>query len=439
MSAEVPSVGDVGRRAPWTRALNWYAQGGRRRVVSCWLVSLVLALVLLVAAERYITGDVFYYRRRIRYWGSVGLAHTLNEYPTPVVWILSIPYGLTGGNHGGYLLAFVTLMLALDGGFTLLLWRSGGHDRHFAAGFWTLFVFAIGPLSYLRFDLLPAVLAGTALVVARRRPALTGALTALGAAVKLWPALLVAAFLAHRPGRRLLPPRGRAAAGVGLALLSLLAGGWARLVSPLTWQSDRGLQIESVWATPLMVLRALQPVDYQVLISPYQAYEVYGSGVTALLTLSTLATVLGLLTIAALAVRASRATDPQPVAVGLVVLATIAIMTITNKTLSPQYLLWLGGPAAALLALSGEASGHERRLASRLAVALLALAVLPQLLYPLLYNGYLGREGYAMLAISTIVAAVRNLALVAFTGWVCQLAWRELPRVPVSKKSVPRT
>ena len=57
----------------------------------------------------------------------------------------------------------------------------------------------IGPLSYLRFDILPAVLAGAALLYARRVPWVTGALTGLGAAIKLWPALLWLAFLAHKP------------------------------------------------------------------------------------------------------------------------------------------------------------------------------------------------------------------------------------------------
>ena len=64
--------------------------------------------------------------------------------------------------------------------------------------FWLLFVFLIGALCYLRFDMLPAVLAGGALLAARRRPWVTGALTGLGAAIKLWPALLIPSFLSYR-------------------------------------------------------------------------------------------------------------------------------------------------------------------------------------------------------------------------------------------------
>ena len=75
--------------------------------------------------------------------------------------------------------------------------------------------------------------------------------------------------------------------------------------------------------------------------------------------ISNLATVAGLVMIVALCVRAFRSGGSTPVAVGLAVLAIIAIMTVTNKTLSPQYLLWFGGPAAALLLLARSAAAER--------------------------------------------------------------------------------
>ena len=94
--------------------------------------------------------------------------------------------------------------------------------------------------------------------------------------------------------------------GVGLALVSLIFGGWTRLVSPLTWQSGRGLQIESIWATPLMIGRALDAQTWVVGMSKFQAYEIFGPGVSVLLTLSTVATVLGFAAIVGLSVRGFR-------------------------------------------------------------------------------------------------------------------------------------
>jgi hypothetical protein len=419
------AVASTGSRL--SRLNAWYdAHRGARSIVVGWLVTRTLSLLILATkAERFMVGDVYYYHRKLRALFDVGLDQTLNEYPTPVVWILLLPYGATGGSRVGYLVAFLAIMLLLDAAFTYALYRSAGrrHDR--AVDFWLLFVFLVGALSYLRFDLLPAVLAGGALLAARRRPWVTGALTGLGAAVKLWPALLIPSFLAFRPDRR---PAGLAfvAVGFGLAGVSLLAGGWSRLVSPLTWQSDRGLQIESIWGVPLMVARAIRPDGWTVDISSYQAYEIFGPGVKFWVLVSNLATVLGLAVLALLFVRAFRAGGATPVAIGFLILTTVALMIVTNKTLSPQYLLWLGGPAAALLLIRDRARAEERLAIRRTAYALVLLALLTHLVYPLLYDGLLGWKGYPMLVLATVTTAARNLALLAFTGYVGRLAWRFL-------------
>jgi len=398
-------------------------------IVIGWLITRVLMLGILAGFERFVVGDVFYYHRKINALFTAGLDRTLYEYPTPVVWILALPYGVSFGSRRGYLIAFIVLMLALDAVFTYALWRSTGRRHDTSIDFWLIFVLLIGPLSYLRFDMLPAVLAGGALLAARHKPWVTGALTGLGAAVKLWPALLIGAFLSYRSDRR---PVGLAfvIVGFGLALISLIFGGWARLISPLTWQSDRGLQIESIWATPLMLARAASPDQWLVDISQYQAYEIFGPGVDVWIVISNFATLLGLTMIILLTIRAFRHNGSTPVAIGFVVVATVAIMTITNKTLSPQYLLWLGGPMAALMVLRPNASVDEQPAINRMAGQLLILALLTQLVYPLFYDGYLGRNGQLMIILSTVVTAIRNLALVVFTVEACWLAWRMLA-VPV--------
>jgi len=394
-------------------------------IVIGWLITRVVMLLILAGFERFVVGDVFYYHRKINALFTTGLDRTLYEYPTPVVWILALPYGASFGSRVGYLIAFVVLMLALDAVFSYALWRSSGRRHDSAIDFWLIFVLLIGPLSYLRFDMLPAVLAGGALLAARRKPWVTGALTGLGAAIKLWPALLIGAFLSYKSDRR---PAGLTfvVVGFGLALISLIFGGWARLISPLTWQSERGLQIESIWATPLMLARAARPEHWIVDISQYQAYEIFGPGVDPWIMISNVATLFGLAMIILLTIRAFLHNGSTPVAIGFVVVATVAIMTITNKTLSPQYLLWLGGPMAALMLLRPQATPEEQSAINRMAGQLLALALLTQLVYPLLYDSYLGRHAQRMIIISTVVTAIRNLALVVFTVEACWLAWRML-------------
>ncbi len=409
------------------RIQDWFERrGGGWTVLAGWMITRLLILVIFALLERFVVGDVYYYHRKIAAMFDVGLPQTLNEYPTPVAWILTVPYLIGVGTRTGYAIAFVAAMMALDVGFTYLLWRHSGrrHDRSIT--FWLLFVLLIGPLSYLRFDILPAVLAGAAVLYARRAPWVTGALTGLGAAIKLWPALLWLAFLAHKPTRKSVTVA-FLASGMGLAALSLIIGGWSRLISPLSWQSGRGLQIESIWATPLMIARAANPQRWLVDMSKFQAYEIFGSGVPVLLMLSNIATLLGLGAMIALYVRGFRANAPDQVSIGFVVLSIVAIMIVTNKTLSPQYLLWLGGPMAALLLLKRtEVTGPERRTIRGLSAQLLVLALLTQLVYPALYDGLLGGRGHVMLVVSTTVTALRNLALLAFSVELVVHAWRFL-------------
>ncbi|WP_152362778.1 glycosyltransferase 87 family protein [Microlunatus speluncae] len=384
-----------------------------------WLGSRVLLIWIWLVAEFIATGDVRYYFSKIANLGNVGLSETFYEYPTPVTWILSIPYLLSGGNEIGYVVAYIGFMIIIDAAFTIALWRAGGDRPGRAVYFWLIFVVCVGPLTYLRFDLIPAVLAGGALLALRRVPALAGVLTGIGAAIKLWPALLIAALAAPKAGRR--PALiGFAAAGFGLALISLVAGGWQRLISPLGWQSGRGLQIEAVWATPLMLARLADPTTWTIEMSKFQAFEVFGPGNEIMIIVSNVATVLGLAVIIALCVRAFRVAEPSLLGIGLLLIAIVAIMIVTNKTFSPQYLLWLGGPVAAL----GVLHRGDQPLLDRLGVSVLALAVLTHLIYPVLYyQGMLDPQTSPGMIAGTVVLAIRNVAILIFTIAVCRRAW----------------
>ncbi len=53
----------------------------------------------------------------------------------------------------------------------------------------------------------------------------------------------------------------------------------------MTWQGERGLQIESVPATPLMFLRTFTDnPSWNIFLSPYNALELQGPYVVGLLT-----------------------------------------------------------------------------------------------------------------------------------------------------------
>src|SRR4029450_547243 len=157
--------------------------------------------------------------------------------------------------------------------------------------------------------------------------------------------------------------------------------------------------MESICSTPWMLARAVRPDHWIVDMSQYQAYEIFGPGADAWVMISSVATLLGLALIIFLTVRAFRHDGSTPAAIGFVVLATVAIMTITNKTLSPQYLLWVGGPMAALLAYRPQATLDEQPVISRIAGQALILALLTQLVYPLFYDSYLGHHGHALIIV----------------------------------------
>lgn len=69
---------------------------GPAAIAISWLVSRALIIVILVLFESFVVGDVYYYHRKIAGLLDAGLGQTLMEYPTPVVWILWLPYALTG-------------------------------------------------------------------------------------------------------------------------------------------------------------------------------------------------------------------------------------------------------------------------------------------------------------------------------------------------------
>ena len=403
-----------------------------RAVVLSWLVSRAITLALLVMVESTVVGDVSYYARSLRVLFHGGSIHqVLQEYPLPVMAIMLPPYLLGIMNPLAFGALFAASMLIVDAIFTWTLWRVGGRRRSEAVRFWLWFVPAVGPMAYFRFDLVPAMLAGAAVLAAARRPAWSGALTAIGASLKLWPALMLPSFLLRRLDRRPVL-KGFFFTGLAIAGASFAVGGWSRLLSPLHWQSGRGLQIESVTATPLMLGWAVHPKGtWDIRISDYKAYEIYGPGVHGFITASSIFTILGLAFLGFLWYRARMLPSVSAETVAWLFLATAAMVTITNKTLSPQYILWLGGPLAALLA-RWPGDPYVRR-AARL---LLIICVLTQIVFPLTYN-HLTNGDEASLP-TMLVLTLRNVLLVTLTWIACfrvlhQTGQDDTPEEPAPK------
>jgi hypothetical protein len=100
----------------------------------------------------------------------------------------------------------------------------------------------------------------------------------------------------------------------------------------------------------------------------------------------------------------------------VILLVTVLAVVATNKVFSPQYLIWLAAPLAALGTLPGSP------LARADGILFLAACTLTQLVYPLNY-GALVNEGQTS---AWVLAALtlRDLLLVALGVRLTVQAWR---------------
>ncbi|MGN6576314.1 MAG: glycosyltransferase 87 family protein [Nocardioides sp.] len=374
-----------------------------------WVASRALLVWLLLGPQEWVRGDVTYFDRSLSDLGQVGVRATLVEYPVPALAVLGLPWLLARAASSvlGIADAYnVLLMLAAavtDLAFTVLLARRQGSRLGLLA--WLLAVPLLGVTAYARFDLLPGVLCGAAVLALPGRPRVAAAAVAVATGIKLWPALVIPPLLA------VVRPRGPATSvlagtGLALALVSVVVGGWERLFSPLTYQADRGLQIESVLATPAMLGWLSDHGRWQVAYATSKAYEVTGPGVGTLLALSSALTVVYVVGLAAAWWRLWVLRDRvRGTTVLWVALAAVTGFVVVGKVLSPQYLLWLAPLAAAGLTVE-----DHRRLRWWTAGLLLAMG-LTQVVFPANYGQITLLGDRAWLPVAAL--ALRNVVVVA--------------------------
>lgn len=375
-------------------------------------------LALLLFRSPWVLGDVRYYADSFGALPGHGFSGTLVEYPLPAVALLAVPWAVAHvvAAAPAFTGIMIGLLLVPDAAFTWLLARRLHPGRRTAVAVWLVAPMLLGATTYARFDLVPGVLVATGLLLVRTRPRIGAAAGALAITLKLWPAVLLPAlFLGAR--RRLSAVAAVLAVGGVAVAGTILVGGPARLLSPLLWQSDRGLQIESVAATPAVLGWATGPAGYRVGMSAYNADEVNGPGVAVLAEVAAAATLVGLvLLIALFAVAWTRRRSLSAEGLVWCCLASVLTPIVTSKVLSPQYLLWV-------LPLTAVAHVLVRRAADARALrawtmGMLVATLATQVEFPLNYGTLLGRkDGVVLVALDL---AVRNAVLVG----LLVVAWR---------------
>lgn len=394
-----------------TRGLNRLLTS-RWRIALAWIATRALTLSIFLPhfPGKISINDLHYYADQLGQLTHGGsLATTMPEYPLPILAITLPQFLLSGTNPQVFAVLYVGSLLALDGVLVLAMLRRAGPAGHPAITFWVWCLPAIGSLTYLRFDLLPSVLVGLSLVYATRGRGLrAGVFTAFGAVLKLWPGALVPVFLLRR-GERKGVLFGFVGTTAGIVLACWAIGGWTRLKSPLAWQDGRGLQVESIPAAPLMFLRSLNHRTWHAMPTQWQATEIFGPGVDFVTSLTTVLMLIGAVYLAWLWVRAYRAGANDPVFVGWLLLTAILIVIITNKTFSPQYLLWLAGPVLAMLWITP----HDLT-TRRVAVGVIAAGLVTQLVFPVWYYP---------LTHTTPLTFAATMALLVRDGIIVWLTW----------------
>lgn len=246
-----------------------------------------------------------------------------------------------------YAPAFYALVLLADAVVLALFLRAGRNGDHRRAGAWVWIVGValLGPTAYARYDLMVTAVAVAALLTAVRRPRVAGALIAFGALLKVWPALLLTgAALRGRRARALWRSAGGTAAGLTLCFVMAAPGALAFL----TFQRDRGTEIESLGALVFHVARHYG-WDGQVLLN-YGSVEFLGPGVPLV---STLALALSAAALGWLLLWRVRAREFTRATLADAAFTATLLFTTTSRVISPQYLLWLVGLAAVCMTVRG--------------------------------------------------------------------------------------
>jgi hypothetical protein len=396
-------------------------------VVGLWLLTRAVLLVISLNPRLYsaaVFGDVRFYAAKVERMlqGELPYRDVAIEYPPGSVPFTIVP-ALVGGTGAGYRLAFACEMLLVDAVGLWAATRLAGvvdHGRRRIPLAYVLAIVAMGPLLLLRFDLVPAVcVLLAAAMAAEGRPGWAAAALGYGTAAKIFPGVLapllvlglVPALGWRRSLLRTVPPF---LAGFGLTVVPALLLSVGGTADSVLFHVQRGVQIESLWANAIGLLDVLGVVQART-VNGFGAYDLSSSVSEAAKLLSGVATLAALAAAAWLVWRRTRrdgGLGPADWAAAFTV--GVFAFVLPTRVLSPQYLVWLCAPMAALAA----------GLAGRRALwVLVAAAAVSQVIFPFRYAQL--RRLYPF---DVGLLTLRNLLLVA----ACVLVVRAFAATPAA-------
>lgn len=327
------------------------------------------------------------------------------EYPPGSIPAFVPPALLTDGRFEYINLFAQEMALVLLASLVLVAFTA---RRLFGVRVWVLptITFAVGtallyPVAVTRYDALVTLslaLAAFCAALGGRYVYIAYASLGLGAAAKLVPALAALPLVLIR-GKAVRGFSLAACVGVLFFAPALYFGG-ERFIESFAYHAERGLQIESVWASALMQFGLIEDIDMG-----FGAFEVEGRGVGLASSLSLPVTAVLLLFTCFVMYREHRVGGLDAESFPRHAAALVLAFMIGSKVLSPQYMLWL----LPLAPLVGGSVG------AGVSVILLASCLLTTLIFPIHYDSLLDLRSPGE---QLLVA--RNLLLIAI--WALLLA-----------------
>ena len=279
------------------------------------------------------------------------------EYPPIALALFYLPYVLFQ-DISSYSNAFaIEMMLFGIAGIWLVLGlaRQLRVSPLIALSCYTLAVVAIGDIAVQRFDLVPAVITLAALYAfCRGKYEVAWLVLAIGVMTKLYPAVLAPIFLIYQwrrsDWRRIWPSLAAFVLTLMLIAAPVLVLGKGGFINSFTVQSDRALQLESLYASLLLLLNSLGLVN-AVAVRGEMSFDVSSPLADPLAKYAFLVVGAALLAIYMLFIRRIRRKLEEPNCAMLnaadsasvihYAVAVITVFIITNKVFSPQFVLWL--------------------------------------------------------------------------------------------------
>lgn len=285
---------------------------------------------------------------------------------------------------------------------------------------WVWFLLLLGPIAIGRIDAMtiPPTLIGV--IVLSRHPRIASILFTIGVWIKIWPvALLVAVVVATRDRWRALA----AAFGTSAVIVALAVafGGGLKLLSFITEQTGRGLQVEApvttfwMWQAWAGVPGATVYFDSEIL-----TYQVTGVGVGTAASLMNAALLLAVATLCVFGLLALRRGVSGGALLPPLALALVVALIAFNKVGSPQYFSWLAVSVVLGLVAHSAGQGASFRVP---AILVLVLAALTQAIYPTYYVDVIGLN-----PVMLVVLSARNLLVLVLFAWAVAAIVRLVPQ-----------